>query len=270
MGLNDILSFLGGLFGSGGAASGGDTAAAFTALQTEVCGIGQALAFSDSFVGSWLSSIHSFLSKIWEWMLQHFLWRLIYWAEVAERWIKYYASIFYHIVRDVVILIQWYFKQFFGPILQLISVIRKILTILKLFHVGFAIRLDSYLAQIQRDITQAFQKVVGTINHLASYIDLMLLPSGLFNSNILLGSLARDCQSLFAIQWGWNQTPLAGAPATAFQTLAPAIQQGNVQSDASSAMQGNIPDYYQSAIEQASGAWGDLGFNPLVRLKVRR
>jgi len=260
MGLDGILTFLGGLFGGGGAISGSDAAAAFTALQTQVCGIGQALAYSDSFVGSFLSGIHRFLSKIWQWFFNHILLKIVYWEGVAERFLKAWIGPIYHIIRDIVALVQYYYKVIFGPLLRLISILRKFLAILKLFHVGWATRLDRDLANIQQRITEAFQKVLRELNTIASYIALMLNPDGLLNSNILLGSLARDCKDLFAIQWGWNQQPISGDAFQAQSNLNPSITRDGAQSDATDAMEGNIPDYYQQTIAQVQSACSNLGY----------
>lgn len=89
-------------------------------------------------------------------------------------------------IRDKLLKI-W--TRFIVPVLNWIQDIRKVLQILAIFHVKFAQKLDTQLADIERRITQPFLIILGGLNQIANYMNLILTARYLFQKPTFLNSL---------------------------------------------------------------------------------
>jgi hypothetical protein len=63
------------------------------------------------------------------------------------------------------------------------------LTILRIFHVGWAQKLDGFLASVEQKIVQAVHKIQSTINELITTLDILIDPSLVIRSHALGASI---------------------------------------------------------------------------------
>ncbi len=74
-------------------------------------------------------------------------------------------------LRDYLVKI---YERFLRPLLIVLQDIRKVLAILKVFHIGFATKLDAVLADIQSKISTPLLYLLRFTNTIANYINLIL------------------------------------------------------------------------------------------------
>lgn len=90
-----------------------------------------------------------------------------------------------------------YFNTYIRPILNFIQHLRQALVILRLMHVKFATQLDQRLANIEDQIYTRFMNVLREFNVVSDYINYILDPFGLFDSNLYLQTALRSIGGLF-------------------------------------------------------------------------
>lgn len=94
---------------------------------------------------------------------------------------------------------DFYFRVYIRPLLNLIQRVRQVLLIFRIFHLKFAERLDKRLSQLESDIAGLFLDSRKQINRLLSYINLVLDPTGLFQIDTYLRTVARSVGELVAL-----------------------------------------------------------------------
>lgn len=107
------------------------------------------------------------------------------------------------IIRFLQKLQQLYNRYVLHYLLLVISIIqrlRQFLAVLRIFHVGWAAKLDGFLASVEQKIVQAVQVIQKTINELITTLDIIIDPSLIIRSHALgasiLGSFASMRQIL--------------------------------------------------------------------------
>jgi hypothetical protein len=76
--------------------------------------------------------------------------------------------------------------------IQIISVIRVWLELLRLLHVKWAAQLDADLQKIQGYITDTITPVVSTLNEISTILGLAINPLGFISKSFMLGSLTNS------------------------------------------------------------------------------
>jgi hypothetical protein len=76
--------------------------------------------------------------------------------------------------------------------IQILSVIRVWLELLRLLHVKWAAKLDADLAKIQGYITDTITPVVSTLNEISTILGLAINPLGFISKSFMLGSLTNS------------------------------------------------------------------------------
>ncbi len=84
------------------------------------------------------------------------------------------------------------------PLLNWIHRVRAILAVLRIFHVGFAKKLDELLAGLEAKIIKNTLVLRAKLNLVISIIDLVLDPGLLIRQNVLIGSAVRAIRQMFA------------------------------------------------------------------------
>jgi hypothetical protein len=87
--------------------------------------------------------------------------------------------------------VDYIFKDFIKPILNVISQIRGFLNILRSFGVQWAATLDKFLGQVQQDIQGVFLKVHGYLTAIIGIVSSLSDPLGLFRRPTFVMSLRR-------------------------------------------------------------------------------
>lgn len=100
---------------------------------------------------------------------------------------------------------QWYddyFRRYVRPVLQVISRIRQMLVLLKIFHIKWASKLDNLLAKVQARIIHNFEVMRQRINQIITWIDIFTDPRGILRAGPLAASIGLSVGTIVATLTG--------------------------------------------------------------------
>jgi len=123
-------------------------------------------------------------------LISHWANKIIGWVQKAQAW--YNRHILPGLQRQI----------------ALIQKIRQFLTVLRIFHVKFAVKLDNYLAQLQGEIQQSIQAVLGTLNLVIDWIAIITDQTNLIRRNVLGAWLLTNLGALKRVIGYGNNRPL--------------------------------------------------------------
>jgi len=192
-GLSEIFgNALGGLFGGGGTIGIGEVQAAVESTWTNLLGIADSL-FGD--IGKVLESIGGVVAAIAK-ALGHILNDIIH-GRLKD--LLHQIQLLLHHLHDLIApLIAWLqklqkeYNQVMGQnlrkYLDLIQRIRKILVPFRLLHLGFASKLDSYLARFESDLGAKWAGLIAKQNEVIGILNDVMDPRGLLRPGHALGA----------------------------------------------------------------------------------
>lgn len=133
-------------------------------------------------IGKFLLNIwNNYIKKAIQWIADHIT-RLRDWLKrVLSPVVKFFQK-----------LKAWYDQHILKQqlrLLQIIQQIRRFLGILRLFHIGWASKLDNALADVQQRIQQSIAVVRGIFNQIINTLALVLDPTLFVTRGVLGGSL---------------------------------------------------------------------------------
>jgi len=133
--------------------------------------------------------LSKFLLHIW----QQYVKRAIQWLAVhvqkLRAWLKRTIG---PIIQRLEKIKKWYDTHILKQqlrMLQMLQSIRRVLGILRIFHVKWATKLDNTLADIQNRIEQSISIVRGTLNQIINTLAIAFDPAMLITRNLLSASL---------------------------------------------------------------------------------
>jgi len=148
------------------------------------------------------------------------------------------------------------YQRFIRPMLIVLQDLRKVLSILAAFHVGFAQKLDAKLADLEARITRPFLYVLSFVNGVANWINLIITAGYLLQKSVFLNSLAAYVGEALNLQLNaMNQPPSAaavGAANAANQTV-PAAQASADLANFVGHDAGPLPTGMQPYVDQFTG-----------------
>ncbi len=104
---------------------------------------------------------------------------------------------------------KWYDEHILAQQLRLLKqlqIIRRILGILRVFHIKWASALDNALADIQNRIEKSIAITRGVLNQIINTLALVLDPVSLITRPVLGGTLLKNLGALKRIfAWGWDR-----------------------------------------------------------------
>ena len=223
-----VFSFLGGLFG--GIFGGGDANKAIQQLRDEFTNVSNALiqgfAQLARTVGQILkylgTLIVEFVKALWAWLKD----LVAMLKDLYEKILKPALAAIQKIRQKI---LDWY-NRFMRPVLVILQRIHQVLTILKLFHVKFAAKLDAQLMQLEAKLTQPMYILLGYINQIANMLNLVY-DAGLGIRRAVILNALDSTKGSWTQMW-WNAQTLPGfnpgagqaAPVTPAQALQSAQQ----------------------------------------------
>lgn len=134
---------------------------------------------------------------------------------------------------------KWYddfFKNWIKPILNMIGIMRKILTIFRLLGFKWAARLDGDLAMIEQKIVQTYTTLRGYINQAITWIDLIVDPTGILRRNPLFAAIFQSANEMRNVLLTVPTRPLTGSETD--------MQSANRQSMTLAGQEANFTNYY--------------------------
>lgn len=158
-------------------------------IQTALTDIGNALKAAWNILSRLSGLILRFLQQMWVYVIAGLI-RAVNTLATALK------DLYDNVLKPVVGVLQqvrqkildlW--KRFIVPMLVVLQDIRRILTILSLFHIGFAQKLDAKLADMERRVTQPLFYLLSFTNGVANFINLIVTARYLLQKPLFLNSL---------------------------------------------------------------------------------
>lgn len=202
--LADVASRISGALASAAAAIATATDAA---LAAAIGGIQRAL----NAIGNELASVFGLLSRLIGKVLQFLKGLLLDVIHALVAAVKEIGTLLKDVVQNVLMpalqalqhlrdyLIKIY-EKFLRPLLVMLQDVRKVLAILRVFHIGFAQKLDNVLADIQSKISTPLLYLLRYTNAVANYINLILDARLFIQKPLFLASLNAYKGSAISLQ----------------------------------------------------------------------
>lgn len=209
--LGDVASRISGALASAAAAIAG---AVDAALAAAIGGIQHAL----NALGNELLNIYKLLSRLAGYILQFLKGLLLDVIHGIVAALQAIGKLLKDVMTNVIMpalqalqklrnyLIQIY-ERYLRPLLVILQDVRKVLAILKVFHIGFANKLDAALADVQRKISAPLLYLLQYTNAVANYINLILDARLLLQRPLFLASLAANKGSAANVLINGMNTP---------------------------------------------------------------
>jgi hypothetical protein len=228
-GADIIGAFLATLFGDI-FSSGPSTQQLQTEINTLTSELGQAVDTLKRFawtiaygLGSALNSlwqaIEDFISKLWS-----FLKKL---AEDFVTLVKEALPAIMNAIRTIRSFLQMIYQNYIMPILAWLQLARKYLAILRLFHVAWAAKLDGYLENLQARIIGPFLYVLGAINGVANWVNVILTAGAILQRPVFINTMYAYQQDWVNMWWQGQQTAPGPTTTPAAPPVAPTAAQVN-------------------------------------------
>ncbi len=148
-------------------------------------------------------------------------------------------------------LIQIY-QRFLRPLLIWLQDARKVLAILKAFHIGFATKLDNALADIQAKISGPLLYILGYVNTVANYLNLILTAGLILQRPLFLNSFNAYKGSALNLQINAMNPTVDPAALAALQASASQPTPAQSQAAAAQLLTSGTGDYVPIVTEQSA------------------
>lgn len=172
----------------------------------------QLLGFVVQFFGTVFKAIANFVDRLWNGFFKGIFAKVWNALKAAHSWLEAKLGPVIKYLQHLRDVLQRYFNLYIRPILLFIQRVRQFLQILTALHIGFAQKLDAYLAEVQARIVQSFATVIGTINTLTNVANALMDPGYLLRKPALLLSIRRQIPSLIRVFTGRPPGYFFGAP----------------------------------------------------------
>jgi hypothetical protein len=193
-------------------------------LRTELCQSVDVLTRFGCRIVRALGRMLNALAAAWQWFQAHVLAKIQKLANKLSRLIDKVLKPYLDFMRKIREAIMRIYNTFFRPIIQLIESLRRVLAILKLFHIKWADRLDRRLARLEGRIMAPIYDLLRHTSIAGSWLNLLLTLKYTLQRPIFVrtlwayqGDVVRtfwDAQSMFPPAVSGPPTPPAPAPPT--------------------------------------------------------
>lgn len=210
-----------------------------------------------NWVGGLLSAVGGFFKHVADFLMKHILRHIIAVLTAAYEILDNLVGVFVKIINRIR---KWYYDHVYKiqkAILNVISVARVFLSLLRLMNVKWATKLDRELQKIQAYVTDSILYVVGTLNALSSYMTLIVDPGMVLRSDFMLASLVSGLGFVKRVAGFGSNAPLSATDQAAQQDslrdtygpvpLATIDRNGVLSADQA----------YQSVLEQSDASTAD-------------
>lgn len=138
-----------------------------------------------------IEKISGFFSSLWNGFFKGIFTTL--WGAIVKvhAWLESVLSPIVQFIQKIRAYVDWFFKTYVKPFLNLLSHIRQFLNILRSFGIKWAAQLDALLGKVQADIAGLFQKVQGYLTAIIGIINSLADPLGLFRRPTFVMSMRR-------------------------------------------------------------------------------
>lgn len=204
-----------------------------------------------------------FLRHIWENYIKRGITWLASHIQRIRDWLKRVLS---PVLKFFQKLKHWYDTHILAQqlkLLRIIQTIRRYLSILRIFHIGFATQLDRALGEIQNRIEQNIAIVRGILNDIINSLALVLDPTLLIRRNVLGGTLLSNLGALKRIFGYSNHGPLTAAETTFLDNNVGRYRESAGNNHIAAIAAGGLTAYDQSERADSRKAISDVTGAPL-------
>lgn len=151
-----------------------------------------------------------------------------------------------------------YFNKIIKPVIVMIQRIRQILVIFKVFHVKWAVKLDSTLASLQARIFKNFETLRQHANQIVTWVSIALDPFGFIKHDVFAASFFGALSDLVL---GLTNRPLAYYQGNthSISTMQPVLGFGSTASDDIRAAANGADNVWGTIMAYNQGVAADLG-----------
>jgi hypothetical protein len=147
-------------------------------------------------------AVAGFFDRLWNGFFKGIFSKVWNALKAAQSWLEAKLRPLINFLTKLRKLLEVYYRTYIRPMLLLIQHIRQYLQILTALHIGFAQKLDAWLAQVQNKINQSFATIIGTINTLTDIANALMDPLYLLRKPALLLSIRRKIPALIRVLTG--------------------------------------------------------------------
>jgi len=152
-----------------------------------------------------LRAIWGAISPIWSDVLKPFLSTMGDWLSQLYDWWTTWSAWVSRVIGVVTQLERAFYIATFGPVLDTISELQKIITLLHLNSTALGQAVDKALGEVELKLNALYQTLVQPINKLTSVVDGYILDANfLLSHDLLIGSFAAHFVDIWKT-W-WNQS----------------------------------------------------------------
>jgi len=162
----------------------------------------QLLGIVANFLFNILQNVAKFFDRLWNGFFKQIFTRVWTALKAAQNWLETKLSPVIKFLQHLRQLLLRYYNVYIRPVLQMIQHMRQFLQILKALHIGFAVKLDAFLAQVQARIAQSFATIIAVINTLTDVVNAIMDPLYLLRKPALLLSIRRQIPALIRVVTG--------------------------------------------------------------------
>jgi hypothetical protein len=149
--------------------------------------------------------------------------------------------------------------------LQQIQMVRRFLGILRIFHVKWAAKIDSTLADLQNRIEQSISIVRGTLNQIVNTLALMLDPTLVLTRNLLGASLLTHLAAIKRIFAYGYHGPLTASETTFLDNNVDRYHTKTANSHIAALASSSLTEYDKSELAACrAGISGATGMPPVL------
>lgn len=172
----------------------------------------QVIGFVAQTVLNVIKAVGGFLKRLWDGFFKGIFSHVYNALKSLSDWLEKKLQPIIQFLQKMRKWLQIYYNTYIRPVLLMIQHIRQFLQILSALHIGFAQKLDQWLAQVQAKIVQAFATVVATVNTLTDVVNALMDPLYLLRKPALLLSIRRQIPALIRVFTGRPPGYFFGAP----------------------------------------------------------
>jgi len=153
----------------------------------------------DAFVG-FLTTLWNLLKKLAGWMQELFTNIVPKLLNVIQRLRQFLNQIYLKYIRPVLVWIQY---------------LRKWLAILRIFHIGWATKLDQWLVKLQGRIIGPYLYVLRTINGIGTWVNVIITARGVIQRAVFINTMYAYQADWINMWWTGQTLTGAGTPPAA-------------------------------------------------------
>jgi len=170
----------------------------------------------------WYDVLKPFLVTMQQWLVQ-----LYDWWKTWSQWVSKVISAIAKVERAI-------YVATFGPVLDTISELQKIITLLHLNSTALGQAVDKALGEVEQHLNAVYQALVGPINKITSIIDGYILDANfLLSHDLLIGSFAAHFVDIWKTWWTQSLPALTAAGQKALTTFGQVRHLADSRSDLS-------------------------------------